>query len=222
MTKKFELGEKHTSENLFRVVALRDFSNVKKGDNGGWVASDENLSQKGNCWISGNAIVSGNARVSGNAIVSGNARVSGNAIVSGNARVFDNARVFGDAEVFGDARVFDNAEVFGDARVFGDAEVFGDARVFGDAIVYKNASVFGDARVSKGKHREQVKIFTMSKDTITIDGEYLNISVESRTVKDWLENVKEIAKKYDYSDEQIEEYHSMIKFIAKTYFKIDC
>ena len=186
MTKKFELGEKHTSENLFRVVALRDFSNVKKGDNGGWVASDENLSQKGNCWISGNAIVSGNARV------------SGNAIVSGNARVFDNA------------------------RVFGDAEVFGDARVFGDAIVYKNASVFGDARVSKGKHREQVKIFTMSKDTITIDGEYLNISVESRTVKDWLENVKEIAKKYDYSDEQIEEYHSMIKFIAKTYFKIDC
>lgn len=35
---------------LHRVEALKDFSNVKKGDRSGWIEHPENLSQYGNAW----------------------------------------------------------------------------------------------------------------------------------------------------------------------------
>ena len=64
---------------LFRIKALISFSGIEKGEVGGYIASEKNLSQSGNAWVSGDAEVYGNARVSGNAEVSGNARVYGNA-----------------------------------------------------------------------------------------------------------------------------------------------
>ena len=96
---------------LFQIKALVSFGSVTKDELGGWVEKEENLSQKGNAWVFGNASVSGNARVFGNASVFGNAEVSGN------------ARVFGNASVFGDASVSGNAEVSGDASVSGNAGV---------------------------------------------------------------------------------------------------
>ena len=77
---------------LFRIEATASFGNVNKGDKGGWVEKESNLSQDGNAWVYGNAEVSGDARVSGNAWVSGNARVYGDAEVSGNAWVYGNAK----------------------------------------------------------------------------------------------------------------------------------
>jgi len=50
---------------LFRIQALKDFSNVKKGDKGGWIEKEENLSQDGNCWVYGNGKVFGNGKVYG-------------------------------------------------------------------------------------------------------------------------------------------------------------
>ena len=78
---------------LYRIKALKDFRDVKKGTVGGYIESEQNLSQEGDAWVSGDARVSGNARVSGDAWVSGNAQVSGDARVSGNARVSGYARV---------------------------------------------------------------------------------------------------------------------------------
>ena len=64
--KKFKLT-KETKEyfgtTLYRIEALMDFSDVSKGDKGGWIEKEENLSQDGNAWVSGDALVSGNARV---------------------------------------------------------------------------------------------------------------------------------------------------------------
>ena len=51
--KKYEIN----SEN--RVVALIDFGNVKTGDVGGFVESENNLSHDGLCWVSGDARVYG-------------------------------------------------------------------------------------------------------------------------------------------------------------------
>ena len=56
---------------LFRIEATASFGDVKKGDKGGWLESEE---------VNGNARVSGNAWVSGDAEVFGNARVSGDAL----------------------------------------------------------------------------------------------------------------------------------------------
>ena len=78
MSKKYELTDEtmewegHT---LHRIKALRDFNYVKAGDLGGWVESEDNLSQYEKCWLYGNAIVYGDAIVYDNARVCDNARI---------------------------------------------------------------------------------------------------------------------------------------------------
>ena len=142
---KYKLTENTKEVNgitLYQIQALKDFGIVKKGDLGGWIEKEKNLSQEGNCWVYGNARVfndawvSDDAKVFGDAKVYGNALVFSNAMVYGNALVFSNAMVYGNAWVYGDALVYGNAKVFGDAKVFGGALVSGDARVFGGALVY--------------------------------------------------------------------------------------
>lgn len=103
MIKKFELdlSTKITSFGieLFRVKALISFGDVKKGDLGGYVEKEENLSHYGNAWVCSDA------KVYGDAEVYGNAEVYGDAWVCGNAKVYDNAKVYGDAWVCGDAKI---------------------------------------------------------------------------------------------------------------------
>jgi hypothetical protein len=43
-------GNKH-SVNLRQIVALRDFADVKSGDEGGWLDNEAALSHEGECWI---------------------------------------------------------------------------------------------------------------------------------------------------------------------------
>ena len=80
MIKKFELdlSSKITmfGIELFRIKALISFGNVKKGELGGYVEKEENLSHSGDAWVYGDARVSGDARVYGDARVSGDAWVS--------------------------------------------------------------------------------------------------------------------------------------------------
>ena len=145
MSKKYELVKSDTKEffgrTLYRVKYLRDGKYFSKGDLGGYIESENNLSQGNDACVSGNAFVYGDARVYSNA------RVSGDAHVYGNARVYGNACVSGDAHVYGNAWVFGDAHVYGNARVYGNAWVFGDARVSGDAHVYGNAWVNGDVKI---------------------------------------------------------------------------
>ena len=114
MNKKYELI-KDPIINLYRIRALKDFSDIKAGTLGGYVENEDNLSHDGNAWIYGNA------------------RVYGDAKVYGNARVYSNARVYGDA------CVCDYACVYGNAIVYGDAIIYGNAKVYGDAFLKTNA-----------------------------------------------------------------------------------
>jgi len=50
---------------LFQIQALKDFGNVKKGELGGWIEKEDNLSQNGNAWVSGNARVYGDLKLIG-------------------------------------------------------------------------------------------------------------------------------------------------------------
>ena len=73
-TKKYELTEEKREINghiLFRIRALISFGNVSRGDLGGWIEREENLSQVyGDAWVYGDAQVSGDAQVYGDARVS--------------------------------------------------------------------------------------------------------------------------------------------------------
>ena len=62
---------------LHRIKALKDIgTSVKKGDLGGFVESERNLSQEGDCWICDSAKVFGSPNVFGSAEVSGEAEVT--------------------------------------------------------------------------------------------------------------------------------------------------
>ena len=110
---------------LYRIQALINIPShsVKAGDLGGWVQSENNLSQDDTAWVSGNA------------------QVYDNALVYDDAQVYGNARVYGEAQVYGEARVSDNACVYDNARVYDNAWVCGNARVSGATYAYDNAYV---------------------------------------------------------------------------------
>ena len=76
MSNKYELTS-NKKFGLTQIRALKDIERlgIKKGDLGGWVQSELNLSQEGNAWVYGDALVYGDARVYGDAWVYGNARV---------------------------------------------------------------------------------------------------------------------------------------------------
>ena len=126
---------------MYRIEALKDFCEIKKGDKGGFIESENNLAHEGDAWVSDNA------HVYGDACVFDNARVYNNAFVSGYAQVYGNARVYGNAWLYGNTRVCGYAWVADNARVYGDANVCDDSSVFGSACVYDNAHVYGDALV---------------------------------------------------------------------------
>ena len=141
--------------NLFRIKSLRDIPrfNVKKGDLGGYVQYERNLSQEGECWITDNGCVYDNGHVTDDARVSSNARVFGfsricdDAWVFGEACIYDNAHIYGAAWIGASAAVFGKAQVYGNARVFGETHIFDQARVFGNAKVGLASRVFGNAKV---------------------------------------------------------------------------
>lgn len=149
---------------LHRIRALVDIITlygrpVKKGERGGWIEEERNLSQDGNAWIYDNARVCGAAQVFDNACVSeyarvcgeakiyGNAHISRKAKVSGKAQVYNNAYIDDEAKVYGHALIHGSAHVCGEAQVFGNAKVRGGARINDRAKVYGNAEVHGSARV---------------------------------------------------------------------------
>ena len=90
---------------LYRIQALKDFGYVAEKELGGYIESEANLSQEGNCWVYGDAKVYDEAKVFDNA------RVFDNAVVCGNAIVFGHAEIFGKAEIFGNTVVSSSSSI---------------------------------------------------------------------------------------------------------------
>lgn len=156
-TKKYkirkDLSYTFDGHKLYRVEALKDFGNVKKGSVGGFIEKEDNLSQEGNCWIFLDAKVYGNAKVFGNAIINGFAQVCDNAMVYGNAQVNryskikNNARVYGNARIWGNSIVKDNAQVYNNSLLLENEQVCDNANLSGTCLVRENAIVCGDTDI---------------------------------------------------------------------------
>lgn len=116
---------------LHRIRALIDIKEhgVKKGDLGGWIENEENLSHDGAAWVGGLAVVCDAAQVCDGALVSDSALVYDAARISGLAQVCDGAQVSGSAVVGGSARVGGKAVVSGLALVGGSARVSSSAQL---------------------------------------------------------------------------------------------
>ena len=92
---------------LCRVVAIVDIPRhgIKRGQRGGFIESECNLSQEGDAFVDERALVYGEGRVCGNALVYGDAHIFDNAIVTDDARVGGRTDVCGETEISGHSYV---------------------------------------------------------------------------------------------------------------------
>jgi hypothetical protein len=89
---------------LHRIKAVKTFGNVKAGTVGGFVEREENLSQKGTCFIFDNGKAYDQAQVRGDVIVKDRARVFGRVVVDGGIKLTGRAALGGDIAIIGKAQ----------------------------------------------------------------------------------------------------------------------
>jgi carbonic anhydrase/acetyltransferase-like protein (isoleucine patch superfamily) len=219
-TKKYELVKSesivHNGRTLYRIRALREFTisrgvAIKVGDIGGFVESENNLSQEDICWIFDDAKVYENAKICGDAKICCDAKVFGNAKVWGDAFVLDDAEVWGNAKICDKAEVYDEAEVCGDAYIGGEVQIYGNAkicdkaRIFGNAKVHGKSYIFGDAEVcDNAEICGCAKIFGVAKiggDKIIQEGNYF---FKSFTDIEALNEIKTVCYKISFAVRVIE------------------
>ena len=144
MEKKYRLTDETIDFNgvtLHRIEAMRDFGDVKKGDKGGFVQSEENLSHDGNSWIFDDSKAIGNSLVFQNAVLSGNSIICDNAVATGFSCICDRSIVCERALILDHATICHNASVCGNAAVVGEAKVTDFSRVEGYSVVNEYAEI---------------------------------------------------------------------------------
>ena len=157
MEKKYELTNETITIGLItlhRIKALRSFNDVKKGDKGGFIVSEDNLSHEGNSWVYDEAKVYCNAKVLDNAIVRDYAVITGCAIISGNVIVKDKtyvthkAKILDYAVIEDYAFISDKAVIRGFSTIRDKAFISGNAKIEG-GIIGGHIEVCDDVTISK-------------------------------------------------------------------------
>lgn len=148
---------------LYRIKALKDFGNVKKGEIGGFVKSENNLSQEGNCWIHNeakvldNAMVLGNAQVLDHVIIKDYATVSDSACIKGS-----NVLISGKSHIYG-AVIIDNSKITGECNIGGNVKI-------------DNSSIFNSLITGPGYISISTIINSIIEDFAKIEKSKLNYS----------------------------------------------
>lgn len=136
---------------LHRIKALSSFSDVEAGELGGWVESEKNLSQYGDCWIAmeakayENAEVYDDAMLTDEAVACDNATICERSLVCGKTIVSGFTYVCGSAEAHGESILNGETRLYGSVRVIGAKVV--DAKVGGYTIICDGASVCGRIKI---------------------------------------------------------------------------
>lgn len=89
-------GEKKINDSgvvLSRIKAITSFGDVKEGDLGGWIESEENLSHDGEAWIYDEAAAYGNSDVRGNAKLRNSAEIFGDIVLCCDAELLSTNHV---------------------------------------------------------------------------------------------------------------------------------
>lgn len=128
MEKKFKLTDEtieFRGHTLYRIKALRSFSDVRKGDKGGFVEREDNLSHDRDCWIYNDSKVLEFARVFGNA------KIFGNVEVYDNVEIYDNAKIYGNVKLYKSLLIYDTVEIFGldKIEIVGDFSIKDNAKI---------------------------------------------------------------------------------------------
>jgi len=243
MNTKYELTDE-TREfhgaTLHRIRALKDFGKVKKGDLGGWIESEKNLSIHGNCWVFDDAVVFDDANVSDNAVIYNDSCISSRAEIMNECSVHGNSYIGYDAIIMDGAKihncriggyamistngVIDNCDIHDDAYIrdnvslYNKVTVSGNSVIYGDAIIKNGAYIFGDARI--GDSHDYIVITGPGCEGITVTFFKSTDSIDMSIGENMLGTIDDVAryiKKYERNVHG-KEYLQMIK-LAKRYFK---
>lgn len=194
-----------TGNRLYQIKALKDFGKVKKGDLGGYIASENNLSQAGNCWVFQDSMVFNNAKVLENAEIRSdttmhdNSMVSGNSICDGNIYLCDNCRITGNAVVNGNSILIKNNAIIG-----GSSQILSTDKssiVGGDVIIGENVTII-NCGIRRGKHYIYIPF------EYPLDGGVAVYIGHDNRILTW---DSECRKKGDYKEMTLEEYIDYIE-----------
>lgn len=123
---------------LHRIRALRDVrEDVHAGDLGGFVQSEENLSQEGQCWVANNAVAAEESYISGDAIMWDYSCARGCAVISGKSRI-------GGEAIIEDHAIVTSGYVHGNVHISGNAKIFAMLLPAGPHVIMEKASVYGE------------------------------------------------------------------------------
>ena len=138
-----------TKVTLYQIEALVDIKryNVKVGDLGGFIESELNLSQLGDCWVNDTARVYGNAQIQDDAQIYGNANINENVKVSGDSQIYGNADISGNVKIYGYAQIYDNAEVKHDVCISDNVQVYDNSCIYNEVVLEDNVRISGSARI---------------------------------------------------------------------------
>lgn len=164
MKKKYEILKTNTynmnGKTLYRIIAIRNFGDIKKGEIGGFVESERNLSHNGNCWIHDDAKVYEKGKVYGDAQIYDHSMVYGKAKVYGHAKLFksslvtENAKIYGSSCLTGFTAIRHKVRIYGNAKI-ADAMISNETKVYGNVIVdtggviiQGNSKIYGSSYIS--------------------------------------------------------------------------
>ena len=215
---KFKLTKKTNEYGEFRICALCNFGDVKKGDLGGFVDSESCLSTDPHdtSWIYDNSRVGKNSRVSNDSRVCDNSRVSAsivrnshvdNSVVEGNcilkgSRV-ENSRILNSSYV-DNSLIKDNCILKGsrveNSHILNSSSV--DNSVVSNNSVVINSRILNDIRVENSFMYDSIatiSTLSISGQTwiITITDDKMKIGCENHTHEEWR----------NFTDEEISSMH---------------
>lgn len=226
---------------LYRIEALRDFDSIKKGELGGWIEKEANLSQRGTCWVYNEAAVFGDAMVADSAMIGGHSRVYGyahvldNSIVTGHSRVYDNALlendviitnyaiVCGNAKIYNQAQIYHSVQIFGNAHIYGYARINNEVRIFDNVKVHGHTEIYGNINIGGNAEIKSITDYFVGKNTWS-SGRYF---VYTRSNKKWCvgcfygTSEELIEKAYRDSKLSGEEYERVVKYVEEMYANIE-
>lgn len=152
MEKKYVLtkeSKRVRGKTVYRIKALRNGLSFSQGELGGWVESENNLSQKGNCWISKQAVVMDNAVAKGDCNITDSVMICENAQISDTVLIREDVMVRGSAKIYGNVYIKDRVTVTGNSLIYDEAELL-DKAYIRDSTVCENSIVKGESRIIEG------------------------------------------------------------------------
>jgi hypothetical protein len=122
---KYELVNYDKNKNLWQIKALIDIYHkgeklVKKGELGGFVSGEHNLSHLGSCWVYELAEIHDDARV------------------YEDASVFNSAKLFNHVRIFGNGSAYRSIKIYDYVSIFDRGCAYGDGKITGTKIIDKN------------------------------------------------------------------------------------